>query len=233
MKFTALLGVLTFCIVTSAHAFEPDWIRDWPSQSSVSAPRQSTIITESNGQITNHSTSDAGVRLILADLRRIRASSPEDQKQAAEWIVEHQIDLPPPYLYEAARQLLATDHQAAANIYFLARTRSQYDALKCRDRSAPQGIAFFHHDMPDFGRAFQGDRKTIRNALSSLLERDDFLTHQASAWWICSHGILNSVAASSGNHIALKDWRVPETEWDALKQRIRVSVETGVAQLSE
>ncbi|WOF75409.1 hypothetical protein QMT40_003081 [Parvibaculaceae bacterium PLY_AMNH_Bact1] len=223
---------IALCVATSALAFDADWIRDWPQQAQDAVPRQSTMIADKRGQITNYSTSDEGVSLILADLRRIRSAETNDQKEAAQWIVEHQLDLPPPYLYEAARQLLGSDKNQAAETYLLAFVRTRYDASKCLDRSAPQGIAFFSMEMPEVPKALQGDAGTVAAALEKVRQRLDLFSHQASSWWICSHGIRNSVVASSNQQINLEQWRKPESDWAGLRQAQLDSLDRSLARLA-
>lgn len=59
------------------------------------------------------------------------------------WLKDNIYDLPPPYLYELARRVFQTDPEEACVWFWLGSIRCRYDAYRCVDKTAGQGILYW------------------------------------------------------------------------------------------
>ena len=69
--------------------------------------------------------------------------SPKYNKEVIEFLIENINRLPTPYIYELSRRLYFDDKQAAYNWLYLGRLMARYDAMRCSDKTAGQGIQFW------------------------------------------------------------------------------------------
>ena len=72
--------------------------------------------------------------------------------------------LTPQYIYELARRLWTNDRPKAMEWLAVGMARARYDALRCIDKSAQQGIAFLPAIAPDVVAGTKEDRKGFSEA---------------------------------------------------------------------
>lgn len=125
--------------------------------------------------------------------------------------------VPPQYLYELARRLWLTDRPSAMEWLAVGMARARYDASRCVDKSAKQGIAFLALLAPDVMTGVKENRKAFSEAGRRALGRPDLYADAVSPAWICSHGIKTISMALEGKKVTESDWLRPPTEWASLK----------------
>jgi len=134
--------------------------------------------------------------------------------------------LPTPYLYELARRLAAKSPERSLQTYLVARTRMTYDANRCSDSSALEGIRAW--DMlvaPEIRFLFVTGRPS-RSVVSNALAEEAKLPSNVEPWWICRSGMSSMMAAMKGTPEPLK--LKPESEWPAL----RITAQSGLRALT-
>ena len=134
--------------------------------------------------------------------------------------------LPPPFLYELARRLFATDKTEAKYYFFLAGARARYDGFRCRDTTAVQGYQIVLMELGEQLTALNDydDADVEYRALELLLERNEMFSGKASPWWICSHGIKAIGAAMHQQTLRSDDWLKPQKAWSEAEREVRDAV---------
>lgn len=124
--------------------------------------------------------------------------------------------MPTPYLYELARRLAANDPDGSLRTYLVARARMTYDASRCADAAALEGIRAW--DMvvaPDIRYLFVAGPPSAA-IVNAALADEAKLPADNEPWWICRSGMAAMTAAMKGaaGPIALKT----ADEWPALRK---------------
>lgn len=132
--------------------------------------------------------------------------------------------LPPQYLYELARRLWLTDRSKAMEWLVVGMARARYDALRCVDKSARQGIAFLPLIAPDVMTGAKENRKAFSAAGRRALVRADLYADMVSPAWICSHGIRAISMALEGKKAMQGDWVISPAEWESVKSAVNVEL---------
>ncbi|MDD9903249.1 MAG: tetratricopeptide repeat protein [Rhodospirillaceae bacterium] len=104
-------------------------------------------------------------------------------------------DLPPPYLYELARRTFDIDKREAFVWFLTGYLRAAYDASKCTDRTAGQGILQLPNLAPRVSRALFADKAYAKKIMKEALERERAFPEDSNPSWICFHGMKAMVAA--------------------------------------
>lgn len=133
--------------------------------------------------------------------------------------------LSPPLIFELARRTFVRDKQEAMTLFWLARLRSFYDAIRCTDETAGQGIAGWDVVVEDIIRYGEQHPEAARPAKLSALERESSFPIDTSPEWICLNGVKALSAAAAGKQ--LENWLKPASEWPALHQLARNQMEKG------
>lgn len=128
--------------------------------------------------------------------------------------------LPPPYLYELSRRLWPTDKSASMEWLAIGMARARYDALRCADKTARQGIQFLPMIAPDVIKGLEQDRKAFGEAGKHALTKSDLFVDAVSPMWICMHGMGAINSALQGKKLAESEWLVPASEWAALREGV-------------
>lgn len=127
------------------------------------------------------------------------------------------LELTPPYIYELARRIFMTDKQQGLAYFWLARHRSAYDASRCTDRTAGQGIIQWTAIVRDIVGHIKKEPQKSRVAKMMALHLNKQFMDDPSPSWICFHG-MKAITASLNNK-KFENWLKPEAEWDALKKQ--------------
>lgn len=134
--------------------------------------------------------------------------------------------LSPPFIFELARRTFAYDNQEAMTFFWLARLRAYYDATRCTDATAGQGIAAWDLVVQDIIRYGQQNPGSVRPAKLAALERELSFPLDTSPEWICQSGIKALSAAATGKDLV--GWVKPSSDWPALHQSARDQMEKGL-----
>jgi hypothetical protein len=140
--------------------------------------------------------------------------------------------LPPAYIYELARRTCATDPDRAIYIFNLAGSRMRYDAFRCVDETALEGIAATIASLPMPECRVLLDMKKTVAALKKLRASPAPFASKASPWWICSHGMAAVEAGLANKELAPSDWEKPEAEWDGVRREIAEQIDYTIAKHS-
>ncbi len=128
--------------------------------------------------------------------------------------------MPPPYIYELARRLWATDKLGAMEWLAVGMARARYDSRRCIDKTAQQGITFLSVIAPDVMTGILEDRMAFSEAGRRALRRSDLYVDSVSPLWICSHGINFISSAIEGKKVVEHDLLRATTEWPSLKNEV-------------
>ncbi|WP_148290768.1 hypothetical protein [Sulfuricella denitrificans] len=129
--------------------------------------------------------------------------------------------LPPQYLYELSRRLWPADKTAAMEWLAVGMARARYDALRCTDKTARQGILYLPMIAEEVVKGTEQDRKAFGEAGKRALARSDLFVDTVSPMWICMHGMSAINSAIQGRKMAESDWLAPAAEWTALRENVR------------
>jgi len=178
-----------------------------------------TEVTLSDGNTTHFVVGDAAWGDVLAEMGVMRGESELRDREIAEQLYNSRDTIPAAYLFEAARRYASFDPDQAVYVFFLARARTLYDAMRCLDSTATNGVALVSDmaggevaafmNISDDGMAFENVTR-MQAALDRLQENGEAFTGGFSPWWICS-------ASDSVFFAAVNEASMPENEW--LKQR--------------
>ena len=119
--------------------------------------------------------------------------------------------LPPPYLYELARRTFDIDKREAFVWFLTSYLRAAYDASKCTDRTAGQGILQLPNLAPPVSRALFADKAYAKKIMKEALERERAFPEDSNPSWVCFHGIKAMVAAMQKRQFV--DWTIPQSQW--------------------
>lgn len=178
-----------------------------------------TEVTLSDGNTTQFVVGGAAWGDVLAELGVMRGESELRDREIAEQLYNSRDEIPAAYLFEAARRYASFDPDQAVYVFFLARARTLYDALRCLDSTATNGVPIAtdmaggevaaYMNVSDDGSAFANISR-MQGAMDRLQENGEAYTGGFSPWWICS-------ASDSVFFAAMNEATMPENEW--LKQR--------------
>src|SRR5215831_18989718 len=129
--------------------------------------------------------------------------------------------LPPQYLYELSRRLWETDKHAAMEWFVVGKARALYDAQRCVDTTARQGIQILPMIAPDVMKGIEADRKAYGDAGLRALARPDIFLDTESPVWICSHGMGAVMSGIQNKPMKESDWLRPPAEWEGIKNELR------------
>ncbi len=126
-----------------------------------------------------------------------------------------------PYLYEFARRLAVGDPQRSVRVYFLAKTRMNYDAARCADNAATEASTAWDRLIAnDFAPALvQLDRAQRAAAARAAVADEALLPGDTQPWWVCRSGLAAMSAALTGKPLPVA--YKPASEWPALRDAAR------------
>jgi hypothetical protein len=137
--------------------------------------------------------------------------------------------LTPPYQFELARRLFMLDEPRAFDVFLQAMTQASYDANRCTDKTAAQGVVMWRMVLvkyiPGWMKLDAGKtREWLARALESVTINDD-----EDASWICFHGMGASMSAMHGK--PYENWLRPRQEWPAIKAQVLEKARKSAAKL--
>ena len=161
---------------------------------------------------------------VMKQVQTLGERSDAETDQIIEQLKANKNRIPPPYIYELAVRLSASDPAEAFYYFGLASARARYDALRCTDRSARSGVnATLRMIGP---RIRESDLLAVSNELEEqinrqLLESGELFSSTASPWWICSHGLSAMKFDDEDTTILRDEWLKPEADWAAAQKETR------------
>ena len=127
--------------------------------------------------------------------------------------------LPPLILFELARRVYADNPQEAMMWYRLGFIRSRYDAVRCTDKTAEQGILQWMEVASEVRELMLKQPQQAKAAgLEALKVEKDFRGDLPPSG-LCLHGIVAYTAAFEKKDLVA--WHVSSTEWPRLREEVR------------
>lgn len=198
-------------------------------------------ITTQEGQTTHFVVGQTGWGEVLAEIGRIRGESEVRDREIAEQLYRARNDIPPGFLFEAARRYTSFDPDQAVYVFLLARARTVYDAQRCVDSTATEGVPVIS-DMAGSEVAqlmnITTDGQTVartermQGALERLLNSDDIFNSNASPWWICSASDTAYFAAVNSAAMPEGEWLKSSSVWPAIQQNVVRNIRENQALLA-
>lgn len=194
-----------------------------------------------DGEVTHFVIGQYGWGEMLAEMGNLRNAPAERDQEIATQLYASRNNIPPGMLYEAARRYASFDEEQAVYVFFLARARTLYDALRCVDSTATNAIEIIT-DMSGNEVAtlmnITADGNTVartermQRALERLLASDDIFTSEFSPWWICSGSDSAYFAAVNGAEMPENEWLKTRTVWPSIQQQVLRNIRENQALLA-
>jgi hypothetical protein len=160
---------------------------------------------------------------------------PDDQNQELiTTIVAGRNVSPPIFLFEAARRAAPTNPDMALEIFFLARARTTYDALRCVDSSA-LGVVEAASSLAgeEIITLMTEDINRMLEALERVYDSGAIFAGTTSPWWACSFGNSAFYAAANNAPMTGDEWLKFETRWPEAQESILLNLRSTIDTLRE
>lgn len=139
-------------------------------------------------------------------------------------------DLPPGYIYEYARRMFEMNAAEGFKWFWVGTVRARYDALRCTDTTAHQGVLFLPQQLaPDIVKAIQADEMAYARLIEPALAEEATFPANTNPAWICVHGMKATTAIRIGDK--LPNWVVSEWDWPALRQKVRAEARISASKM--
>ena len=205
LRFTAAAAILMIAALPAA---------------SEQAPETPQIVIEQEGKVTKVSVGGGGWEGVIEAVQKLRELPADKSAQVVDVLQKNMDALPPAYIYELARRTCTSDPDRAVYLFNLAGSRARYDAFRCVDETAQEGIAATLMSLPMPECKALGDTAKMVAALKKLRTSKEQFASTASPWWICSHGMAAVMAGLMNQSLATSEWEKPKAEWDTAKREV-------------
>lgn len=176
---------------------------------------------QQQGNLTNILVVDPDLQKQAALFQALRAQPAAEDSVIVPWLIRHSAELTPVFTYELSRRLWDQGrYDEAFEWYATGAIRARYDAIRCVDATAPQGVMFLPQAAQNVALGIEGRRAEYGRAGLRALARPDLFTSTVSPWWICSHGIKAVRGALQGQALDQPDWLKPQSEWPELQAKL-------------
>jgi hypothetical protein len=200
-----------------------------------------TEVTLEGDQTTHFVVGDGAWGDVLAEMGVMRSEPRSRDREIAEQLYESRDVIPAGYLFEAARRYASFDPDMAVYVFFLARGRTLYDAMRCLDSTATNAVPIVSDmaggdvaifmNVSDDGSAF-ANITAMQAALDRLQENGEAFTGGYSPWWICSASDSVFFAAVNNAPMPQNEWLKPESVWPSARQVVERNIERNRALLA-
>lgn len=129
-----------------------------------------------------------GIVAQLDQFQDLRNQPREHDDAVIGYVKENADRLPPFFLMEMARRFYPSDREEALWWYHVGYIRGLYDALRCADKTAANGLGILNKIAPEVAGLAERDQTAFRRRGLEVLEWRGLYRSEASPWWICSHG---------------------------------------------
>ncbi|MDA0662716.1 MAG: hypothetical protein O3B08_07765 [Proteobacteria bacterium] len=132
----------------------------------------------------------------------------------------------PPYIYELARRTCETDQQESVIWLLTGYFRANYDAAKCTDTTARQGVVQLFALAPKVGKAVHAisaeNREKYKRLWAAAFDLEATFPEDSDPRWICVYGMKAVMAALEKKEI--RDWAKPKTEWGNIRAVVKARI---------
>lgn len=198
-------------------------------------------ITLSDGSRTHFVVGQYAWGELLAEMGTLRGEAASRDREIAEQLYAARNTIPPGMLFESARRYAAFDPEQAVYVFLLARARTLYDALRCVDSTATEGIpvitdmagnevAALMNINEEGGGAARTER--MQRALQRLLDSGEIFTGTFSPWWICSASDSAFFAAVNEAAMPQDEWLKQQAVWPTVQEQVRRNIRENQALLA-
>ncbi|MBI1237645.1 MAG: hypothetical protein GC188_13265 [Alphaproteobacteria bacterium] len=202
------------------------------------------VLTEvelADGNTTHFVVGDGAWGEVLAEMGVMRGEDRSRDREIAEQLYNSRDVIPAAYLFEAARRYASFDPDQAVYVFFLARARTLYDALRCLDSTATNAVPIVsdmaggdvaaYMNISDDGAAF-GNVTRMQAALDRLQETGEAFTGEFTPWWVCSASDSVFIAASNEAPMPENEWLKPRDVWPGAQRAVEQNIERNRALLA-
>jgi hypothetical protein len=191
-------------------------------QAQPSEPKWPTISSETKGNVTNALVMDPMLAAQARNFATLRKIPSMQNPVVVPWLMARAQELDPGFLYEIARRLWDMGRRNDAFEWFaLAHVRARYDAARCVDKTAPQGI----FALPQIAANVQAGMRQLPADFSAAglraIARPDAFSGTVSPWGICAHGMNAVMAGIEKKSIDEAAWLKPQGEWEKLRADVK------------
>lgn len=200
-----------------------------------------TEVTLADGSTTHFVVGEGAWGEVLAEMGVMRGEDRSRDLEIAEQLYTSRDTIPAAYLFEAARRYASFDPDQAVYVFFLARARTLYDAMRCLDSSATNAVAIIsdmaggdvaaYMNISDDGTAF-ANITLMQAALDRLQESGETFTGEYSPWWVCSASDSVFIAASNEAPMPENEWLKPRNVWPSAQRQVEQNIERNRALLA-
>lgn len=148
--------------------------------------------------------------------------SPQYSQDIIAFLKSHINKLPTPYIYELARRVNEFDKEESHNWVYLGMIMAKYDARRCADKTARQGIVFWKGFNEKLLLEMQEiDRDTLnKQVFTFILNKMDEMNWEKPAQWICFHGM-----GAVRGMINSTNYMKPQEEWPGIVEQYKGQLE--------
>lgn len=104
--------------------------------------------------------------------------------------------------------------------YFVGGIRARYDATRCKDQTAGQGILVLNTAYENLVEFARKNQTQASRAGSDAIRWDKDHAYDASPLWICAHGIDFYTKKFEGGTLSEQDMFVSEAQWPSLREEV-------------
>jgi len=138
-------------------------------------------------------------------------------------------DVPPAYLYEYARRVFEVNAAEGFKWFWVAQVRARYDALRCTDTTAHQGVLALPELASNVVKAIQADELASARQIEPAMAEETTFPANTNPAWICVHGAKASTAIRIGDK--LPNWVISEWDWSSLRQKVRADARISASKI--
>jgi hypothetical protein len=210
LVLVAIVAAAT-CVVESA------------AQAPADGPKRPGIAVDRDGNFTNIRTVDPDSAQQMQLLATIRALPGNQNTSIIPWLSANAHKLLPSFAYELSRRLWDEGRKDEAFEWFaVGGARARYDAFRCVDRTAAQGVMYLPQQLAqNVVSGIPANREIYGKAgLRALARTDLFATPEVSPFWICAHGMAAITAGMEKRTLETAAWLKPESEWAGIRESV-------------
>ncbi len=172
-----------------------------------------------------------GIVAQLDQFQELRNAPDAQNDDVISYIKDNVNRLPPFFTMELARRMHAVDEEEALWWYHVGYIRGVYDALRCADKTAANGLSVLNRIAPDVADMAARDQATFRRKGLEVLEWRELYRSEASPWWICSHGERAMQNVADGRPAQDRDWLRPRRLWPTIRAKLTADFTTVFIEL--
>ncbi|OHC73611.1 MAG: hypothetical protein A3G18_00815 [Rhodospirillales bacterium RIFCSPLOWO2_12_FULL_58_28] len=147
----------------------------------------------------------------------------EKNERLAEWVLANQERLNALFLTDLSGRVFLRDRVEGLKWHFVSRMWASYDAARCTDSTASQGLSVLGGFAKDVSSYVYKHRvkgaEEISSAMAAAVAWEKDHPSPASPLWICRHGMSAYRAAVDKTPLPPEKMLYPKEEWPAIRER--------------